>query len=267
MDVDQVRSVQEHFRRMGAVWTRGYEGRRYLSHLDLQERRGNIHRLLQPLLTAPGPPLRALDLGCGTGDVLRGADRERLRVFGVDRVLEMLTVAVQNNPGDRFAASDAMHLPFRPGSFDVVVSAGVLEYLPDPAAALRGVRALLRPGGHLILSMPNRASLLRKLSRIEEACERPLSRALGRLRGRPPADTAPRAYRHTHWSPWAGRRMLKECGFDVSRTLFNTYGMRGWLGSFAASWRLSSWLTRRFAENEPVSAFLAHTIVLAARRP
>lgn len=265
MDVDQVRSVQEHFRRMGGVWTRGYEGRRYLSHLDLQERRRNIHRLLEPLLAGPGPRLRALDLGCGTGDVLRGVDRERLRVFGVDRVLEMLAVAVRNNPGDRFAASDAMRLPFRPGSFDVVVSAGVLEYLPDPAAALRGVRELLRPGGHLILSLPNRASLFRKLSRIEEACERPLSRALGRVRGLPLTDT-PRHYRHTQWSPWTGRRMLRDCGFDVSHTLFNTFGMRGWLGSFAASWRLSSWLTHLFAENEPVSAFLAHTIVLAARR-
>jgi SAM-dependent methyltransferase len=266
MEADQVRSVQEHFRRVGAVWTRGYGGRRYLSHLDLQERRGNIHRLLEPLLAGQETRLRALDLGCGTGDVLRGLARERLLVVGVDLVPEMLIVAMQNNPEDRFAASDAAHLPFRPGSFDVVISAGVFEYLPDPPAALRGVRELLRPGGHLILSLPNRASLFRKLSRIEEACERPLSRALARLRGLSPTDAPPRHYRHTQWSPWAGRRLLRDCGFDVSQTLFNTYGMRGWLGSFAASWRLSSWLTRRFAENEPVSAFLAHTIVLAARR-
>ncbi len=41
------------------------------------------------------------------------------------------------------------------GRFDVLVFGDVLEHLPDPLAALRSTRSLLRPGGHIVLSVPN----------------------------------------------------------------------------------------------------------------
>jgi len=267
MPADQSRAVREHFERVSARWGKGYEPRPcYMSHLDLQERRLHIQRLLGSLLAADTTRLRVLDLGCGTGDVLQGVSRDRVCVVGVDLAPEMVAVAAQVHPEDRFAACDAARTPFRPGTFDVVVSAGVLEYVPDAFAVLRGAHGLLRPGGHLILSMPNRASLLRKLSRFEEACERPFSQLWRRVRGLPANDGPRPGYAHTHWTPSAGRRLLRDCGFAVHETLYNTYGMRGWLGSIPASLRLSAWLTRRFAENEFVSAWLAHTIVFKARR-
>ena len=84
--------------------------------------------------------------------------------------------------------------------------------------------------------------------------------------GQPVADGSGAGYRHNRWTVWSGRRLLRESGFLPERVLFNTYGMRGWLGSLGVSLRLSSWMTRRFAESERVSALLAHTIVFAARR-
>jgi SAM-dependent methyltransferase len=236
-----------------------------MSDLDLQDRREHIRALLVPLLSERARRLRILDLGCGTGDVLSGLPRDRAAVVGVDLSPEMLARAAVAHPDDRFAASDAARLPFRAASFDLVVSAGMLEYASQPTAVLREVRELLRPDGRLILSMPNRASLFRKLSRLEEGVERPLARAARRGLGRPPAPAA-LGFRHNQWSVWSGRRLLRECGFQPERVLFNTYGMRGWLGSLAPSLRFSAWMTRRFAASERVSALLAHTLVFEARR-
>jgi len=46
----------------------------------------------------------------------------------------------------------------RLGTFDVVLCSEVVEHVPDPAAALRGLRRLLAPGGTLVLSTPQRHS-------------------------------------------------------------------------------------------------------------
>jgi 2-polyprenyl-3-methyl-5-hydroxy-6-metoxy-1,4-benzoquinol methylase len=51
-------------------------------------------------------------------------------------------------------------------SFDVVLCSEVIEHLPDPAAALRGLRRLLAPGGALVLSTPLRWSPLEVLGRV-----------------------------------------------------------------------------------------------------
>jgi len=46
-------------------------------------------------------------------------------------------------------------LPHRDASFDLVLSTGVIEYLPGDATALREMGRVLRPGGHLVLSVTN----------------------------------------------------------------------------------------------------------------
>ena len=46
-------------------------------------------------------------------------------------------------------------LPFEPASFDLVVLADVLEHLPDPAAGLQRATSFCRPGGAVLVSVPN----------------------------------------------------------------------------------------------------------------
>lgn len=61
----------------------------------------------------------------------------------------------------RFEVMDAQRLIFAPDSFDVAVSFSVIDHIPDPAVRQRSVGEMARvvkPGGHVILTVPNRYS-------------------------------------------------------------------------------------------------------------
>ncbi len=103
------------------------------------------------------PPASVLDLGCGTGEVLRRFrdDFAPRRIVGLDLFAGHLRRApppvVQ---GDGFRA------PFRDATFDLVLVRHLLQALPDPPALLREARRLLRPGGRLHLLVEDYAGLL-----------------------------------------------------------------------------------------------------------
>jgi SAM-dependent methyltransferase len=85
--------------------------------------------------------LRVLDVGCGDRPydaLLRGADE----VVGFD---------VPGNPhADLHGSIDA--IPVDDATFDVVLCLQVLEHVPDPAAAVRELRRVVKPGGRVLLS-------------------------------------------------------------------------------------------------------------------
>lgn len=99
----------------------------------------------------------ALDVGTGTGEfaseLVRAGAR---RVIGVDFVGAMLVAArgkaEQKGFGHRvaFLAADALHLPFKDGSFDCVVNGFVLRNVADLPAALSEMQRVLKPGGRLV---------------------------------------------------------------------------------------------------------------------
>lgn len=104
-----------------------------------------------------GPGEAVLDLGCGAGfDALIAAQLVGAagRVAGVDCSAEMLAVAEAGRAegwfaGVEFKLGEAEALPYPAGSFDLVLSNGVLSLVPDKSRALREVFRVLRPGGRL----------------------------------------------------------------------------------------------------------------------
>jgi arsenite methyltransferase len=98
-----------------------------------------------------------LDLGCGAGlDALVAAEivGPTGRVVGVDLSPEMLAVAERGRaeadlPNVEFREAGVEHLPLGNGTFDVALSNGVLNLIPDKPAALREVLRVLKPGGRL----------------------------------------------------------------------------------------------------------------------
>jgi SAM-dependent methyltransferase len=103
------------------------------------------------------PREHVLDLGCGAGtDTLIAAQMVGARgsVTGLDITPEMLakarrSAAEMGANHVRFVAGDAEALPFDDGSFDVVISNGVIDLVPDKDAVFTQIFRVLRPGGRI----------------------------------------------------------------------------------------------------------------------
>lgn len=102
-----------------------------------------------------------LDVGCGGGILSEAMARAGARVLGIDLAPAVLEVArlhaMQTGTAVAYAEISAERLAAeRPRAFDVVTCMEMLEHVPDPAAAVGALAALLRPGGDLIFSTLNR---------------------------------------------------------------------------------------------------------------
>lgn len=102
------------------------------------------------------PGAHVLDVGCGPGVILRAltaADR-RLRGTGVDIGPARIREAEANSAGNRrlqFTCGDAQQLEFESGTFDVVFSRMLLQYVPDKERAVAEMVRVCKPGGTVIL--------------------------------------------------------------------------------------------------------------------
>jgi ubiquinone/menaquinone biosynthesis C-methylase UbiE len=95
---------------------------------------------------------RVLDAGCGSGAALVPAAARAREVVGVDISASMVERAREAAPEATVEVGDATALAFPDESFDVVLSAFVVFFPPDPTAALREWRRVLVPGGRLAMS-------------------------------------------------------------------------------------------------------------------
>ncbi|MEV7285610.1 class I SAM-dependent methyltransferase [Streptomyces sp. NPDC093252] len=103
---------------------------------------------------------RALDVGCGSGRALPALRAEvgpAGAVLGVDLTPAMLTATAREGRGAlaRLLLADACRLPLAPGAVDGVFSAGLVDHVPDPAAALAEWARVTAPGGVLLLFHPS----------------------------------------------------------------------------------------------------------------
>ncbi|MGG5889824.1 class I SAM-dependent methyltransferase [Falsiroseomonas sp. HC035] len=103
---------------------------------------------------------RVLDIGCGTGHLLRrmATDQPAIEALGVDLSARMVAVARATgaaHPGLRFEQMD-WESPGAPArvegtGFDLVTCLNCAHYFADPVGAFRRMRHALRPGGRLLL--------------------------------------------------------------------------------------------------------------------
>jgi SAM-dependent methyltransferase len=109
----------------------------------------------------PEPRLTWLDIGCGTGDLLRKIKQqwEPADLYGIDPI-DWLDDDLRADV--RFctvAAEDAENLPLA----DRVLLVEVIEHLDAPWSALRKAARLVAPGGRIVVSTPNLATLRNRL--------------------------------------------------------------------------------------------------------
>jgi 2-polyprenyl-3-methyl-5-hydroxy-6-metoxy-1,4-benzoquinol methylase len=172
------------------------EARRHMLRSVLARARG---------LAAPG---RLLDVGCA-GGVLAGAARaEGWRPVGIDLAHGACRAAARAMAGPVVQA-DARALPFRAGGLDAVTLVNVLDHTTEPRAALAEAARVLRPGGLLVLRVPNAA--------FHAPCAGLLGR-LGPLARRRRWDAYPILHLFA-FGPAALRRLVEHSGFEVLATL------------------------------------------------
>ena len=120
---------------------------------DLQRRLDVVFEDLLGGRTLTG--LTVLDAGCGTGPFTLAARSRGARVTSVDIGIELLRRA-RDKGAERPVAGDAAALPFADASFDLVISSECIEHTAQPDRTVTDLLRVLRPGGTLVLTCPNR---------------------------------------------------------------------------------------------------------------
>jgi 2-polyprenyl-3-methyl-5-hydroxy-6-metoxy-1,4-benzoquinol methylase len=147
----------------------------------LRERRGNDinlrselqmreYRAIVARIVADGPR-RILDWGCGWGQITHLLRQEGADVTAFDYRPGLEAGGLY--PLERYPeieaqlSSDPVKLPFESGSFDAVLSLGVLEHVAHPNESLEELKRVLEPGGTLyVYKLPNRYSYLEKVAKL-----------------------------------------------------------------------------------------------------
>ena len=116
-----------------------------------------LHGVPQRLGRSP----RVLDVACGTGVLLKWLVEQvpGVEAYGVDASADMLEqagTALKDQPHTHLVQAEVVtgetaHLPYAPGTFDLITFTNARHDLLEPAATLLGLKRLLAPGGQLVM--------------------------------------------------------------------------------------------------------------------
>jgi ubiquinone/menaquinone biosynthesis C-methylase UbiE len=205
--------VIETFDTKAPTYAKGYTGISATAH-SFGIRRQRVYEMVD---SAAG---RMLDVGCGPGVTVDRFARMRFEVFGVDIAPEMIAECQKvfgDLRGVHFSVGRIEKLDFPDSFFDVVTCMGVLEYLDDDDAAWREMARVTKPGGVVIVTLPNRHSPFNVWQR---SVYRSL-RAAGRFilgRGRQPVEIV-----HKEYTEREARRRVPSYGLRVRDLVFYNF--------------------------------------------
>lgn len=216
------------------------------------------------------PPGRWFDVGCGEGTLLLEARERGWQVGGLEPVEE----AVASGRGHGLDLVHGRLEDIEPSeAYDVVSAVHVLEHVPDVPSTLRRLLALVRPGGHLVVEVPNWRSMNRRSTGAHWPLLAPgehvthftpsvLSEAVLRAGGRPVLVRTP------SWlgAPQSTQQALIDLGLRHHRRLRRLLSQRSRGTAAAASPSRGGWLTLRALDRIWSRGRIGMVILLVAQR-
>jgi SAM-dependent methyltransferase len=237
----------------------GYPARDDLASFRARAERSTFAQLLDRAIDGDAD---VVEVGCGTGQMALFLARADRTVIGVDvsRQALLLAAAAARRFGVRsvqFVEAALHRAGLRPGSFDVVYSAGVLHHTADPGAAFARVAQLAKPGGLVIIGVYNAFArfplrLRRTLARVTNGRIVPFDPVLRARHDEPSRRRAwlrdqyhhPEEHRHTVGET---RRWFAANGVEYIRTYPTTLledEREDLLAPAADDWSVESWLAQ-----------------------
>ncbi len=205
--------TKEYFDQTADEYLAAYDRQDDLRSFIFSERK----RIVFELFDAPGGTV--LDIGCGPGVFTDRLSQLKCRTYGVDLSQKMAALAQNRGfPLSIFMVGGIIQLPFKDSSFDSVLCSGVLEYLTDVEPAIKEMFRVLKPGGRLIVTFPNKSSWLNLLDQFS----RRLIRFLQRL-NLPVEKHINPDYSPGYLSPRRLNRLLNQNGFVVEAVKFHIF--------------------------------------------
>lgn len=199
---------------------------------------------------------RMLDVGCGRGYLLTIMLERGWEAYGIE-ITERAAEQARHVLRLPVHVGSIEDCPFPDASFNAVVFWHVLEHIADPVAALRKAHALLKPGGLLLVAVPNYSSLQARLT----------GRHWFHL-------DIPRHYHHFHLKVL--QRLLRENGFEILETSHFVFEQNpyGWFQSLYNALGFQPNLLYEILKDEsarveahPIRAHLVQAAVIAALLP
>ena len=167
LDADQARTRDS----FGYEWTRLYPEHGHTSPEWQAER----DIFLEYTRTVPSDfkGKLVLDGGCGNGRYAKLANDWGARVVAVDisSAVEIASKNVADRPGVDVVQADLFKLPFRPETFDLAYSVGVLHHTPDARGAFKAIQPLVKSGGMFL-------DLRARPGQPDAVCDEPLAARL-----------------------------------------------------------------------------------------
>lgn len=126
-----------------------------IASLARKAREGIFARMLDQQIP---PGARIIECGCGTGQLSNFLSIENRTVFATDMCMNSLRLgqkfARENELSRvRFVQMNLLRPAFKPASFHLVISNGVLMTTPDPFASFKTIAELVRPGGYILIGL------------------------------------------------------------------------------------------------------------------
>jgi len=110
------------------------------------------------------PGSTVLDVGCGTGTILRRlADKSDIQGFGIDIEEKMIDIAKRKCPDMNIQISSCENTPFHDQQFDAITACLAYHHFSDRKGFAKEAARILKPGGTLYIVDPRFPWLIRKV--------------------------------------------------------------------------------------------------------